>query len=67
MAGMAIGIALYSLQFALSVILLALFLGRDQNRRPIPSWLRNASASNIVWGTVDTAGVFVSAAILLLR
>lgn len=67
MIGMAVRIALISLQFALSVTLLALFLGRDQNRRAIPGWLRSASASNVVWRTAVIAGVSVSAATLLLR
>jgi predicted branched-subunit amino acid permease len=67
MVGMVIGIALHSLQFAISVILMALFLGRDQNRRAIPGWLRSASASNVAWKSVVIAGVIVSAAILLLR
>jgi predicted branched-subunit amino acid permease len=67
MADMANEIALHSLQFALSIMLLALLLGRNQNSKVIPGWLRSASASNVVWRIVVIAGVFVSAAILLLR
>jgi len=64
---MVIGTVLISVQLGLSVLLLALFLGRDEKLRAIPGWLRRASASSVVWGTVITAGVIVSVALLLLR
>jgi hypothetical protein len=62
-AGMDIGTALH-LQFALSIILLVLLIRRYQGKWVMPNWLRNASASNLVWSTVVLAGVFVAAVMM---
>lgn len=48
------------------VILLVLMVGRYRQGQLAPGWLRAASKSNLLWGTLLVLGLLVSALKLIL-